>query len=81
MTLMSDKKTPDGRKMVAIPVNIEFVAYVEEHKFYEHMGYVGGNLDMLVSMHNKTIVDVLDIDDNLIKVQQGWQEVLVERVK
>lgn len=81
MSLMSDKKTPDGRSMVAIPINIEFVAYVEEHAFYEHMTYTQGDLDVLKDMHKKTLVDVLDLDNRLIKTQEGWQTVHVERVK
>lgn len=80
-TLMSSKKTPDGRRMVALPFKIEFVAYVEEHKFLEHMTLVGGELDRLISMHEACAVDVLDIDKQLVDKQRGWKEVLVERVQ
>lgn len=80
-SLVSDKKTPDGRRMVALPITIEFVAYVEEHVFYEHMAAVNGNMDVLTSMHNRTITDVLEIDEKLEKCQEGWQTILVERVK
>lgn len=81
MSLMSDKKTPDGRSMVAIPVSIEFVAYVEEHEFYEHMTYTQGNLDVLKEIHKETLLDVLDLDNRLSKTQEGWSTVHVERVK
>lgn len=81
MTLMSERKTPDGRKMVAIPINIELVAYVEEHQFYEHMTYVNGNLDVLKGIHKETLVDVLKMDERLEKAQKGWQTILLERVK
>lgn len=80
-TLVSDRKTPDGRSMVAIPFKVEFVAYVEEHVFYEHMTLVQGNLEALKALHNRTIVDTLEVDSNLDKIQQGWQTILVERVK
>lgn len=80
-SIVSDKKTPDGRRMVAIPITIEFVAYTEEHTFLEQMTLVGGNLDVLREMHNKAIVEVLDLDDRLAKTQQGWQTILVERAK
>lgn len=80
MTLMSDKKTPDGRKMVAIPLTIEFVAYTEEHQFLEQMTIVGGDLEILKSLHHKTITELLEVDNKLEELQQGWQTIKVERV-
>lgn len=81
MTLMSDKKTPDGRKMVAIPITIELVAYTEEHSFLEQMTIVGGDLEILKNMHKETFNQLLEVDDRLAKLQKGWQTILVERVK
>jgi len=81
MTLMSDKKTPDGRKMVAIPITIELVAYTEEHAFLEQMTLVGGDLEILQKMHKECFSELLDVDNKLVELQQGWQTVLVERVK
>lgn len=80
-TITSDKKTPDGRSMVAIPFSIEFVAYVEEHMFFEHMCAINGNLDVIKNLHGQSLVDVLKIDDRLTKAQEGWNTILVERVK
>jgi hypothetical protein len=77
----TNKTTPDGRAMVALPFKLEFVAYVEEHRFLEHMVMVGGDLDNLISLHEACVVDVLDMDTQLQAKQQGWQEILVERVK
>lgn len=86
MTLMSDKTTPDGRKMVAIPFTINLVAYTEEHHFYEQMSIVGGDIAVIQEMHDKTMKEVLAeeleaFDKKLASVQEGWQTILVERIK
>jgi hypothetical protein len=67
--------------MVAIPITIEFIAYTEEHAFFEQMTWVGGDLDIIKEQHVATLSEVLDIDNRLSKVQQGWSQVLVERVR
>ena len=81
MTITSDKKTPDGRRMVAIPIKIEFVAYTEEHAFLEQMTLVGGDIEVIKGLHTNAIVDLCRIDDRLIEIQEGWSQILVERVK
>jgi len=73
-------KVINGRTFKAIPFNVEFVTYMEEHEYF---GYatIGVSDETLGEKAKEALLATLEVDKQLEEKQQGWNNVVVERVK
>lgn len=73
-------KVINGRTFKAIPFNMEFVTYMEEHEYFTY-ATIGVTDETMAIMAKEALIATLEVDKQLEDKQQGWNNVLVERVK
>ena len=73
-------KVINGRTFKAIPFNMEFVTYMEEHEYFTY-ATIGVTDEIMAVMAKEALIATLEVDKQLEEKQQGWNNVIVERVK
>ena len=73
-------KVINGKTFKALPFNMEFVTYMEEHEYFKY-ATIGVSDEILAEKAKEALLATLDVDKQLEEKQQGWNVIVVERVK